>query len=117
MTQVTLYAIPNCNTVKKARQWLDDAGIDYDFHDYKKAGVPHDSLQKWIAHWGWEKVVNRAGMTWRKLSDAEKAAITGNSEAITLMTEKPSIIKRPIIEVDGKATLIGFNESQYSAQF
>lgn len=113
---LTVYGIPNCNTVKRARAWLEAAGIAYDFHDYKKQGTDAELLKRWIEKFGWEKVVNRAGMTWRRLSDEEKAAITDPAAAIKLMQEKPSVIKRPIVQ-DGEQVVLGFSESDYRQTF
>lgn len=104
---VTLYGIPNCDTVKKARKWLEVRGTDYAFHDYKKAGVPEDRLREWVAKEGWETLLNRRGTTFRKLSDADKADIDAN-KAIMLMIEHPSMIKRPVVEHDG-GLLVGFD--------
>jgi arsenate reductase (glutaredoxin) len=103
---ITVYGIPNCDTVKKARVWLSDHGIAYDFHDYKKLGVTDAHLTKWCDLLGWEVVLNRAGTTFKKLSDAEKADID-QAKAIALMCAQPSMIKRPIVEyADG--VLVGF---------
>lgn len=111
---VTLYGIPNCDTVKKARRWLAERGIDYRFHDFKKAGVPEAQLQQWLAEFGWETVVNRKGTTWRKLSDAEKAAVTDSASAKSLLLQKPSMIKRPVLE-SPRGRVIGFNESEFKS--
>ncbi len=108
---VTMYAIPNCDTVKKARAWLDEHGIAYAFHDYKKSGVPGDRLAAWVADAGWETVLNRAGLTFKKLPDAEKAGIDA-AKAIALMTAQTSMIKRPIVEYDG-GRLIGFKPDEW----
>ena len=105
--QFTLYAIPNCDTVKKARVWLADHGIDYQFHDYKKGGISRRQLEYWLTQKSWEELVNRAGTTWKKLLDADKP--TNADAAIALMMEKPSVIRRPLIEADGKIILLGFN--------
>lgn len=97
---LTLYGIPNCDTVKKARAWLDSHGVAYAFHDYKKAGIDAASLGRWIDALGWETVLNRAGTTFRALSDGDKADL-GKDKAIALMLSQPSMIKRPIVEGDG----------------
>lgn len=97
---LTLYGIPNCDTVKKARAWLDGRGIAYAFHDYKKLGADEASLRRWIASLGWETVLNRAGTTFRTLPDADKTGLDEN-KAIALMLAHPSMIKRPIVEGDG----------------
>ena len=111
----TLYGIPNCDTVKKARTWLDGQGVAYDFHDYKKAGVTAAKLKAWCKAFGWESVLNRAGTTFRKLPDAAKADLNQVKE-IALMVEQPSMIKRPIVEYDGGA-LVGFKQAEWEAAF
>jgi Spx/MgsR family transcriptional regulator len=108
-----LYGIPNCNTVKKARAWLDENNTSYTFHDFKKLGVTQATLDQWLAQQLWEKLVNRAGMTWRNLSDETKAGITDNASASALMMEKTSVIKRPILEKDDVILCLGFNEDNY----
>ena len=112
-----LYGIPNCNTVKKARDWLDANQISYQFHDFKKQGLDATSAQAWLKQQPWEKLVNRAGMTWRNLSDAEKANVTDANSALALMLEKTSVIKRPVLERDGKVIALGFNETEYQSLF
>lgn len=107
-----LYGIPNCNTVKKARAWLDARHIAYEFHDYKKAGVPEAQLRAWMQRLGWETLVNRQGTTWRQLPDAQKAAVKDADSALALMLAKPSVIKRPVAEA-GKILLVGFDEARY----
>lgn len=113
---VTLYGIPNCNTVKKARDWLKENGVEYQFQDFKKQGVDTTFLARAVDVFGWEKVLNRAGMTWRRLSEEEKATVSDRESAIQLMKEKPSIIKRPILETDALQAL-GFKEEEYSQLF
>ncbi|MES2096334.1 MAG: ArsC family reductase [Pseudomonadota bacterium] len=103
---LTLYGIPNCDTVKKARVWLEGRGVAYDFHDYKKSGADEASLRRWIAALGWETVLNRAGTTFRTLPDADRADVNEN-KAVALMLVQPSMIKRPIVEGDG-VLLAGF---------
>lgn len=112
---VTLYGIPNCDTVKKARAWLAGRGVDYGFHDYKKAGVDPDRLAGWVARMGWEKLLNRAGTTFRKLPDSDKAELD-TARAMALMIAHPSLIRRPVVEA-GDALLIGFDPAQYDTQF
>ncbi len=112
-----LYGIPNCNTVKKARDWLDANHIAYEFHDFKKLGIDEARLNNWLMQQPWEKLVNRAGMTWRSLSDTEKSKITDNASATALMREKTSAIKRPILEKDGKILGLGFDETEYRKLF
>lgn len=111
-----LYGIPNCDTVKKARAWLEAHDIEYEFHDYKKLGVDAPLLAKWMAKAGWEKIINRQGQTWRKLSDEEKARIKNGATAIKLAQEKPSVIKRPAFEHKGKL-ILGFDETEYQNAF
>ena len=108
---IKIYGIPNCDTMKKARRWLDDNDVDYAFHDYKKLGVPQKELNNWVGQAGWEAVLNKRGTTWRKLDDKLRNNID-NDAAITIMLENPSIIKRPVIE-SGKLLLIGFKEDEY----
>ena len=110
---VTLYGIPNCDTVKKARNWLDAQGIAYAFHDYKKLGADEAKLQEWVAEAGWEKVLNRAGTTFRKLPDADKADLDA-VRAVRLMAAQPSCIKRPVVEHPG-GLLVGFKETDWQA--
>ncbi len=112
-----LYGIPNCNTVKKARVWLDEHQIDYQFHNFKTHGVSQAILDNWLKQRPWEKLVNRAGMTWRKLSDAEKENVIDYTSAANLMAEKTSVINRPILEKDGEVLCLGFNEDSYQALF
>ena len=112
-----LYGIPNCNTVKKARNWLDEHGVAYEFHDFKKSGISEDTLRQWLSQVEWEKLVNRAGMTWRGLSDAEKAAVTDNASAIKLMQEKTSVLKRPVLVKDDQILHLGFTEAAYGKLF
>lgn len=112
---ITLYGIPNCDTVKKARSWLDAKGLAYTFHDYKKAGVDAQALAGWIAAAGLDKVLNRAGTTFRKLPEAERADLDG-PRAIALMVANPSCIKRPIVEHPG-GLLVGFKLPEWEAAF
>ncbi|MES2862123.1 MAG: arsenate reductase [Pseudomonadota bacterium] len=109
----TLYGIPNCDTVKKARVWLDQHGRAFAFHDYKKAGIDHDSLERWVAEHGWETVLNRAGTTFRALPDADKQGLDAD-KAITLMLAQPSMIKRPVLDL-GDRTIVGFKPDVYGA--
>jgi len=110
----TLYGIPNCDTVKKARTWLDTQAHPYSFHDFKKAGVPDAEVDKWIAALGWEKLVNRKGTTWRKLDPATQAAVVDAASAKALMLAQPSVIKRPVVDWGGKYT-VGFTPENWSA--
>ncbi|MES9988525.1 MAG: ArsC family reductase [Candidatus Thiodiazotropha endolucinida] len=112
---VKLYGIPNCDTMKKARRWLDEHGIAYQFHNYKKVGVDEKLLRQWVDRVGWEALLNRRGMMWRRLDDSVKAEIN-EENAIRVMLETPSIIKRPVLETD-KTLNVGFTEEAYSKLF
>lgn len=112
---ITVYGIPNCNSVKKALDWLQQKGIAYTFHDYKKKGIDEVKLQQWNVELGVAKLVNTKGTTWRGLNDAEKEAAETEAGAFQLMQEKTSVIKRPLIERDGKAIAIGFDENSYAS--
>ncbi|MCU7904914.1 MAG: ArsC family reductase [Candidatus Thiodiazotropha sp. (ex Epidulcina cf. delphinae)] len=112
---VKLYGIPNCDTIKKTRQWLKNQGIAYEFHDYKKAGVDERRLRQWVETLGWESLLNRRGTTWRKLDDAVKANLD-EAGAIQLMLQTPSIIKRPLLD-NGKSLHLGFKADEYSRIF
>jgi len=111
----TLYGIKACDTMKKARTWLDAHKVDYAFHDYKTAGIDKARLEKWAKAVGWEVLLNRAGTTFRKLSDADKTGLT-EKKAIALMLAQPSMIKRPVLEAKGKLT-VGFKPDVYEALF
>ncbi len=111
-----VYGIPNCNTVKKARAWLEDHGQAYEFHDYKKQGVPEATLKAAMKQLGWEALVNRAGPTWRKLPDEVKAAVTDATSALAVMKEYSSVIKRPLLERNGQFE-VGFKEDRYAELF
>lgn len=111
---VIMYGIPNCDTIKKARAWLDANNVAYAFHDYKKDGIDRARLEAWSRKVGWETLLNRAGTTFRKLSDADKADI-GEKKAIALMLAQPSLIKRPVLEHGGKEPLVGFKPETYAA--
>lgn len=110
---ITVYGIKNCNTVQKACKWLEGRNIVYEFHDYNKSGIDEKKLREFIDKFGWEKIVNRKGMTWRKLTKEEQNNINDVDSAITLMKDKASVIKRPIIDT-GKEQLIGFDEHHYT---
>lgn len=111
----TIYGIPNCTTMQKARAWLDARGIAYAFHDYKKAGAPLPLLEGWAERLGWEKLLNRSGLTWRRLPEAERAGLDG-SRALALMHAHPTLIRRPVLDRDG-ALLAGFSPEAYAAAF
>jgi Spx/MgsR family transcriptional regulator len=108
-----LYGIPNCNTVKKARDWLDANNISYEFHDFKKQGIDEATINNWLNQYPWEKLINRAGITWRGLDDATKSSISDNASSIALMQAKTSVIKRPILVKDGNILCLGFDENAY----
>ena len=112
---ITLYGIPSCDTMKKARQWLANHDIDYVFHDYKKSGVPEKELKQWVKQLGWESLLNRNGTTWRKLDELLKKNIN-QTNVIKLMLENPSIIKRPVLDMNGQL-LIGFSDETYQKIF
>jgi Spx/MgsR family transcriptional regulator len=112
---VTIYGIKACDTMKKAFTWLDSHGVAYDFHDYKKSGISKTELGRWCGAAGWQTVLNRAGTTFRKLPDADKQGLT-QDKAIDLMAGQPSMIKRPVLEIDGKLE-IGFKPERYAALF
>lgn len=112
---VTPYGIKNCDTMKKARSWLDAFGISYRFHDYKVEGIDRARLQTWVDAAGWETVLNRAGTTFRKLNDTAKAGLD-RDKAVMLMLEQPSMIKRPVLDSDGKI-IVGFKPDLYEQHF
>ena len=112
---VTIYGIPNCDTMKKACAWLDSHGIAYAFHDYKKAGIDRERLASWSKKVGWETLLNRAGTTFRQLPDAAKNGID-ERKAIDLMLAQPSLIKRPVLDLGGKL-LVGFKPESYEEAF
>lgn len=112
---ITFYGIPNCDTVKKARVWLDEKGLAYSFHDYKKAGADAQKLQLWCAEKGWETILNRAGTTFKKLPDDAKAGLD-QAKAVALMVDQPSMIKRPVVEFPG-GLLVGFKPAEWELAF
>ncbi len=111
----TLYGIKACDTMKKARTWLDAHGVTYAFHDYKTQSIAPDTLRAWVAALGWQTVLNRAGTTFRKLDDGQKADLDAE-RAIALMLAQPSMIKRPVLEIDGRL-IVGFDPSVYASTF
>lgn len=113
--QIAIYGIKNCDTMKKARTWLDDHGVAYVFHDYKAASIDKASLERWVKQVGWEVLLNRAGTTFRKLPDAQRENVT-EKKAVALMLDQPSMIKRPVLDVDGKLT-VGFKPEAYAKLF
>ncbi len=109
---ITIYGIKNCDTMKKARTWLEGHGVEYAFHDYKTAGIDRAHLEKWVKKAGWETLLNRAGTTFRKLPESDKTDINEH-KAIALMLEYPSAIKRPVLEAGGGKILVGFKPEIY----
>jgi Spx/MgsR family transcriptional regulator len=110
---MTVYGIKNCNTVKSALDWLKKKNVTYEFHDYKTKGVTPEKLKQWSKQVGWESLVNKKGTTWRQLDDATKEKVTNEAAAIALMQEKTSVIKRPLLEENGKVITLGFDEDSY----
>ena len=115
MTKMTLYGIPSCDTMKKARAWLDAHGVEYAFHDYKKQGIDAPTLQGWADKIGWEMLLNKRGTTFRKLDDADKADID-TAKAVQLMAANPSLIKRPVVE-HPRGLIVGFDSDQWEKTF
>jgi arsenate reductase (glutaredoxin) len=111
---VTIYGIKNCDTMKKARVWLDSHGVGYAFHDYKSKGIAREKLEGWAKKAGWETLLNRAGTTFKKLPDKDKEGVS-EKKAITLMLTQPSMIKRPVLELPGGKLLVGFKPDEYAA--
>ena len=111
-----LYGIPNCDTVKRARDWLASQGVAYEFHDFKKQGVPAAHLAAWVQAAGWERVLNRKGTTWRKLPEAQQAAVVDAASAQALMREQASVIKRPVVEWDDGRITVGFDPVDWEAR-
>jgi Spx/MgsR family transcriptional regulator len=109
---ITIYGIKNCDTMKKARAWLDKHKVDYAFHDYKTAGIDRGKLEGWAKKVGWDTLLNRAGTTFKKLPDKDKASVT-ETKAIALMLAQPSMIKRPVLEIGGGKLLVGFAPDRY----
>lgn len=114
--RIVIYGIKTCDTMKKARAWLEGRDVDYRFHDYKAAGVDPAKLKGWAKEVGWETLLNRAGTTFRKLPDAEKEGLT-EAKALALMAGQPSMIKRPVLERDGGGLVVGFKPETYEKAF
>ncbi|MDI9365144.1 MAG: ArsC family reductase [Flavobacterium sp.] len=114
---VTLYGISNCSTVKKALDWLKKNEIEFQFHDYKKQGIDEKKLKEWMAQIGWETLVNKRSTTWKGFDETLQNSITNEAAAIELMMSKTSVIKRPLIENDGKVVALGYNEKEYENVF
>lgn len=110
---ITMYGIANCDTVKKARSWMTDHGVDYAFHDFKKSGVP-PALDAWIAQLGWEILLNRKGTTWRKLDAQAQASVLDAASAAALMRANPSVIKRPVVAWSGDHVTVGFSADAWA---
>ena len=117
MSTTIVYAIPNCNTVKKALDWMKANKQAYSFHDYKKQGITSAQLTSWAKQVGWEALINKKGTTWKLLGPEVQATITNQKAAIALMVEKTSVIRRPLIEQDGKIIALGFDEAEYKKAF
>jgi Spx/MgsR family transcriptional regulator len=111
---ITIYGIPNCQSVKKARTWVEEQGLTYEFHDFKKQGVPLSHLKRWVQSKGWEVVLNKKGTTWRQLPADEQSRVLDASSAISAMSKYPSLIKRPIIEIGDSNLEIGVNPQAWA---
>lgn len=109
-----VYGIKNCNTVKSAIDWLNNSNIEFEFYDYKKSGITEAKLSEWCKQVGWERLVNKRGATWRQLDETIQRKVNNEKSAIALMMEKTSVIKRPLIEKNGKVVLLGFDEVDYN---
>ena len=116
MKPVTIYGITNCDTMKRARAWLESHGLAYDFHDYKKTGIDRSRLESWSKKVGWETLINRAGTTFRNLPDTDKQGVN-ERKAIDLMLAQPSLIKRPVLDLGGGKLLVGFKPETYDEAF
>lgn len=112
---MTLYGIKNCNTVKKAASWLEENHISFEFHDYRKQSISQEKLQDWSRQVGIDDLINRKGTTWRKLDEAQKEKAKDENQALEIMASQTSVIRRPILEQDGKIVAIGFNEDEYNS--
>jgi len=110
---ITVYGIRNCQTMKKALSWLEDRGVEYVFHDYKKSGVDKSRLQRWVKHVGWKTLLNTQGTTWRRLTAEQQADMT-QGKAVALMVQYPSLIKRPVVET-GQQLLVGFDPQIFAS--
>lgn len=108
-----MYGIKNCNTVKSAIDWLNKNNVEFEFHDYKKSGITEARLSEWCKQVGWESLVNKRGTTWRQLDEDIQKKVTDEKSAVALMMEKMSVIKRPLLEKNGKVVLLGFDEAEY----
>ena len=115
--KTVIYGIPNCDTVKKARVWLEEHGVEFEFHDFKKAGVSNALVQDWLKDVSLDRLINKRGTTWRGLSDVHKDEADTTAGAIALMIHKPSIIKRPVVVVNGRVKTLGFSADHYAELF
>jgi Spx/MgsR family transcriptional regulator len=115
--ELIVYGIKSCDTIKKTLTWLEKKKIPYAFHDYKKESITETKLKNWVKQVGWEPLVNKKGTTWRNLPEAEQQKVTNEKAAITVMKEATSMIKRPVIEADGKVLTLGFDEAVYKELF
>jgi arsenate reductase (glutaredoxin) len=113
---LTVYGIPNCDTVKKARSWLTEHGIAYEFHDFKKQGVPAGLLPEWLAGAGWQTLVNRKGTTWRKFDEATRETVVDDASATALMLANPSVIKRPVVVWGDRGISVGFDAEVFAVR-
>ena len=111
---ITIYGIKNCDTMKKARAWLDQHGAEYSFHDYKASGIAREKLESWAKKTSWETLLNRSGLTFKKLPDKDKQGLT-EKKALALMLDQPSMIKRPVLELPGGKLVVGFKPEVYGA--
>ena len=116
MKTPVVYGIPNCETVKRARAWLDAGGREYVFHDYKKPGVPAARLEAWLKRLGWEALVNRKGTTWRKLGPKKQATVKDAATARALMLDQPSVIRRPVVEWPDGSMTVGFEPDDWAGR-
>jgi len=115
MSSPILYGITNCDSVKRARAWLEDRGIEHRFHDFKKNGVPSDRMEQWLKQVGWETLLNRQGTTWRKLDEATKAGVTDAASARDAMLAHSSLIKRPVVEWPDGTVTVGFTTDSFKS--
>jgi Spx/MgsR family transcriptional regulator len=113
---IVVHGIPNCDTVKRARAWLAGRGVAHEFHDFKKAGLPPDRLDAWIAQVGWERLVNRQGLTWKKLDETTRAGVVNAAAARALMLAHPSLVKRPVVQWPGGELTVGFAQADWAAR-
>jgi Spx/MgsR family transcriptional regulator len=114
MTDIVVYGIDSCDQVRKARQWLRQRGIEHRFHDFRRDGLGAERLSRWLSHVPWDALVNRRGLTWRKLDPVQRASVVDQASAIELMLREPTVIKRPVLEA-GDRLLVGFSEPIYAS--